>query len=48
MEYIVNGKQKFDKGKQKMIKRFGLKSFGEQFVEGINSVSDYYPRRKKN
>lgn len=39
MEEIIDGKKKFDKGKDKMIKRFGLKSFGHQFVEGIKSIS---------
>lgn len=29
-----------------MIKKFGLKSFGQQFVEGIKSVSE--SKSKKN
>lgn len=39
MSEIVSGKRKFYKGREKMIKQFGLKSFGQQFAEGIKTVS---------
>jgi hypothetical protein len=39
MQFIIESKKKFDQGKEKMINKFGLKSFGKQFVAGIKSVS---------
>ena len=41
MEKIISGKSKFGKGKERMIKKFGLKSFGQQFVQGIKIVSEH-------
>lgn len=47
MEQILTGNKKYDQGREKMIKKFGLKSFGEQFVKGIQSVSENYKRKPK-
>ena len=36
---IISGeKEKLTKGKERMIKRFGLEMFAEQFKNGIESV----------
>ena len=39
MEKVIKEKSKFNKGKDKMVEKFGLKSFGEQFSRGITEVS---------
>lgn len=38
MEKVIAEREKLNKGKEKMIKKFGLKSFGKQFARGIEEV----------
>lgn len=45
---IAQSDKPWNKGKDRMINKFGLKSFGQQFVRGIREVSEKNPTNQAN